>query len=123
MRLFDKIKVNMKNVNITHHPFRGNFTVFLRESTKITSVEPYFKIHNNSISIKGGLVLFSRRGIRIERLGQGVYLDPSQVIKIKVGWRKIWPENRFLRFFRDFFGKIIDKYHTVRLDRYNIQND
>ena len=99
----------MKNVNIAHHPFRGDFIVFLNESVNGKSVEPYFKIKWNRINITGGLVSLSTRGIRIQRLGQGVFLEPSQVRKIKVGWRKIWPENKLLRFIKDFFMKIIGK--------------
>lgn len=100
----------MKNVNIAHHPFRGTFTVLLNESVNTKSVEPYFKIEKYRINITGGLVSLSTRGLRIQRLGQGVFLEPSQVRMIKVGWRKIWPENKFLQFIKVNFAKIVAKF-------------
>lgn len=99
----------MKNVDIAHHPFRGDFTVILEEPANSKSVEPYFKIIDNRITVIGGLVHTSVRGIRIQRLGQGVFLEPVRVRKIKVGWRTIWPENKFLRAIKDFFVKYFCK--------------
>ncbi len=99
----------MKNVDIAHHPFRGDFTVFLDESVKDGSIEPYFKMKQNRVDITDGLICLSARGMRIQKRGQGVYLEPPQVRKIKVGWRKIWPENKFLQMIRVYFAKIIGK--------------
>ena len=73
----------MKDINIEHHPFRGSFAVQLVESADTKPAETYFQIEQRRIHVTGGLICHSARGIRIQRLGQGVFLQPSQVKDIK----------------------------------------